>query len=83
MVADLQEAQLCELQDVRGELGHLTTRVDSSEVISAAVEARLRRMERAQADAEAQLTEGGAPSGRPRRYGEKEQSSDGSEGYRR
>lgn len=39
-----------------GELGHLTTRVDSS-VILAEVEARLEWMEQAQADTEVQLTE--------------------------
>lgn len=57
MVINLEEAHRRELMEVQGALGTLTTRVEFTEVISAAVEARLGWLEQAQVDAEERMTE--------------------------
>lgn len=57
MVVNLEEAHRREMLDVWDELGLLTTRVESSKVILAAVEARLGQIEKVLMDAEVQLTE--------------------------
>lgn len=57
MLANLEETYRRGLQDIRGEITHLSTRIDAAEVISAATETRLEWLEREQADTEWQLME--------------------------
>lgn len=45
MVASIEESHKREIQDVRGSVAHLGTRVDAAEVVSASVEVRMWQLE--------------------------------------